>query len=39
VQRWLGVAFSRGTTDPGAMPDDPHDLGYEFLGLIGFEDP
>lgn len=21
------------------MPDDPHDLGYEFLGLIGFEDP
>ncbi len=37
--RVLGVAVSPVTTEPDAMPDDPHDLGYEFLGLIGFEDP
>lgn len=35
--RVLGVA--RGTARLSALPDEHHDLGLDFVGLLGFEDP
>lgn len=35
--RVLGVA--RAYFEPEALPDGQHDFAFEFLGLIGFEDP
>ncbi len=35
--RVLGVAKAH--FKPGAMPDEQHEFEFEFLGLIGFEDP
>ena len=37
--RVLAVAVGPTATGMDAMPEDPHDLSYRFLGLIGFEDP
>jgi Ca2+-transporting ATPase len=35
--RVLGVA--RGTRPVASLPDEQHDLDFEFVGLLGFEDP
>jgi P-type Ca2+ transporter type 2C len=35
--RVLGVA--RATFDPGELPGNQHDFAFEFLGLVGLEDP
>lgn len=35
--RVLGVA--RGTTGQGRLPEQHHDLSFELVGLLGFEDP
>ena len=37
--RVLAVAVTVDETGVDAMPEDPHDLEYRFLGLLGFEDP
>ncbi|MBE7942575.1 MULTISPECIES: cation-translocating P-type ATPase [Ramlibacter] len=33
------IAVARGSTPAGAAPDRAHDHDFEFLGLLGFEDP
>jgi Ca2+-transporting ATPase len=37
--RVLGIAVGPVRTGVDSMPEDPHDLAYTFLGLVGFEDP